>query len=943
MRAIAHRGPDGQGTWVDPGGQVAFGHVRLAIVDLSPTGAQPMTSADGRWVLTFNGEVYGHRELRRRLEGLGCRFRGTSDTEVLVEAIARWGLVEALEQVNGMYALGAWDTVDRALWLARDPVGEKPLYVWDAPGEVAFSSELGGLRALEGFAGELDPDAVATYLQLGHVPAPLSIYRSVSKLQPGEWRRYDAARPGSPTSGRIVPGPADGATADDLFDLLVDAVALRTIADVPVGVFLSGGIDSTIVAALAARAGTTHTFTATFGRASHDESVHAEQVAQALGTVHAALPVDAADGLALARDLPRIYGEPFGDPSAIPTLLIAAEAKRSVGVALTGDGGDELFGGYNRLVAGARLDRLRARLPGPAGAGSGAAVDLVGPRRVERLATTAARRVGRPPIPNLADKLTKAAAVLGSSATPEAILALVAMWADPSALGVGGTPLHLGMGSGTFGDELLALDRRWTLPEQMLTKVDRATMHVALEARPPLLDHRVVALARRAAFADHVQDGVGKQLLRALVPRLIDPALLDRPKMGFDPPFGSWLRGPLRGWADQLLAPDALAASGITRPEAVTAAWQDHLAGASGLDAKLWTVLQFQQWHESEHLRRPPSEPVAPRVRLRSKGLEVRPARPDDGPAVVRLLAASMQSDPDDERFAWLLRWKHERNPFGPSPAWVATSGDELVGYRPFLRWRFVGRGRSWDAVRAVDTATHPDHQGKGTFSALTLHGLDELRLAGVDFVFNTPNDQSRPGYLKMGWQLVDRVQPWVRPAGVSALARIARSRTLAGIWGEPFDAGAPAAEAFADDAATAALLAASRPVDDDRFRTARSPEYLRWRYPEEHLGYRVLTLGRDLAEGAACVRLRRRGEALEATVGDLLVPGGDPAARRALVRLVVDRTGADYALLVGAGARDLALPLPGQGPTLVWRHVNATEAPPAEAWDWSMGDLELF
>jgi asparagine synthase (glutamine-hydrolysing) len=940
LDALSHRGPDGHGCWQDGAAGIVLGHRRLAIIDLSPAGRQPMVSHDGRWVIAFNGEIYGHRELRRGLEGLGSTFVGTSDTEVLVEAVARWGVRETLDQVNGMYALALWDVRRRELWLARDPVGEKPLYVWDAPDRVVFASELGALRGADGFVAEIEPDAVATYLQLGYVPAPLSIYRGVTKLKPGEWRRY---RGGSCTSGRTDPRSDEPSLdPDHLFEVLADAVAIRTIADVPVGVFLSGGIDSTLVAALAARAGTTHTFTATFGRSSHDESVNAEQVARALGTVHTPLPVAAADGLEVARRLPAIYGEPFGDPSAIPTHLVAAEARRSVGVALTGDGGDELFGGYNRLVQGARLDRLRRRVPAAMRGPLAWVAGRFDPASVDRWGRRLSHAAGRPPIPNLGDKLQKAAATLGASGTQSAITALIAMWADPGSLVDEGRPRPLGIGGGPFAEELLELDRNLTLPDQMLTKVDRATMRVALEARPPLLDPRVVAIARRASIDRHVQGGNGKQLLRALLPRLIDPALLDRPKMGFDAPIGSWLRGPLRMWADELLAADALRETGISGVHEVACRWAAHLAGSSSEEYRLWTLLQYQLWHRTEHQRRPVSEPVPPAVTARSRGVERRRAAATDQPAVHQLLATAMGFDGDDPRFRWLLRWKHLENPFGESPAWVAVSDGQVVGYRAFMRWRFVGHDRSWNAVRAVDTATHPAHQGKGIFRSLTLHALDELRGEGVDFVFNTPNDQSRPGYLKMGWQLVGQVTPWIRPAAVRSLPKIAQARTAAGYWGEHTNAGTVAAEAFADDDAVWSLLKRSDP-GDDHLRTDWSPEYLRWRYPTSNLGYRVVTLGGDVTEGAACFRLRRRGASLEATVGDVLVPGDDSSRRRALLREIARQSRADYVLVLGASPRDRFVPLIGQGPTLVWRDVCHTEMPAAGEWALSMGDIELF
>jgi GNAT superfamily N-acetyltransferase len=670
--------------------------------------------------------------------------------------------------------------------------------------------------------------------------------------------------------------------------------------------------------------------------------VHAERVARALGTVHTPLPVDAGDGLEVAHRLPAIYGEPFGDPSAIPTHLIAAQARRCVGVALTGDGGDELFGGYNRLVRGARLDRLRRRVPTAVRSPLASFGHRLDPASVDSWGRRFSRAAGRPPIPNLGDKLQKAASALGACDTPSAIISFVAMWADPGLLVEHGRPLPLNIGSGSFDKELLELDRRLTLPEQMLTKVDRATMRVALEARPPLLDPRVVAIARRASIDQHVQGRTGKQLLRALIPRLIDPALLDRPKMGFDAPIGDWLRGPLRMWADELLAPDALHETGISGVEEVACRWKAHLDGSSSEEYRLWTLLQYQLWHRTEHQRRPVSEQVPPAVRARSKGVELRRATADDQAAVHLLLAAAMGFDPDDARFNWLLRWKHFENPFGESPAWVAVSNGEIVGYRAFLHWRFVGHDRSWRAVRAVDTATHPDHQGKGIFRSLSLHALEELRSQGVDFVFNTPNDQSRPGYFKMGWQPIGVLMPWIRPGDVRSLPKIAQARAAAGYWGENSTVGRSAAEAFADDDAVASLLEASD-IRDDRIRTDRSPEYLRWRYPMSNLGYRVITLGDDVAEGAACFRLRRRGASLEATVGDVLVPGNDPSGRRALLGEIARRSGADYVLMLGASVRDRFVPLVGQGPTLVWRGLRHAEKPAGHEWALSMGDIELL
>ena len=464
----------------------------------------------------------------------------------------------------------------------------------------------------------------------------------------------------------------------------------------PVGVFLSGGIDSTIVAALAARAGDTRTYTATFSEASHDESAHARAVARALGTEHTELAVSADDGLELAARLPVLYGEPFGDPSAIPTHLIAREARKSVTVALTGDGGDELFGGYNRLVAGARLERWRRRLPVALRAPVGRALERAPQATLERLAGALASVSGRRELPNIAEKLHKAGHVLAAGDVESAIRGLLAIWPDSSDLLAGATPVDYQLRGLGFEDELMALDRRLTLSEQMLTKVDRATMAVALEARPPLLDPRVVALAERSSFDEHVQGGTGKQLLRRLLPDLIDPRLLDRPKMGFDPPIGAWLRGPLRPWAEELLQPAALRASGITGVDAVQRSLARHLAGSPGEDYRLWTMLQYQLWfstvHEGED---PPTPPVRSSGRSRAVGPppEIRVFVERDRTAVDALLDAAMDRHGDSDRYRELLRWKHDRNPFGRSPAWVAEQDGEIIGYRAFLQWRFDGHG----------------------------------------------------------------------------------------------------------------------------------------------------------------------------------------------------------------------------------------------------------
>ena len=731
LDTLRHRGPDGEGIWSDQSSSITLGHRRLAIVDLTDAAAQPMASANGRWMATFNGEIYGFRSLRQALLANGRRLRSTGDTEVLVELLAELGPELALAQLNGVYAIAAWDTHRQELWLARDAGGEKPLYVGRGAGGLAWASELGALALLRGFDDTISHDALATYLQLGYIPAPLTIYEGAEKLKPGEWRRYD--RGGTMVqAGVTTPVVASaGLDLDDeaLIDLLRDAVAIRTVADVPVGVFLSGGIDSTIVAALAAQHGPTTTFTATFAGTTHDESNHARAVARAIGSQHVELEVSHRDALDFAARLPALYGEPFGDPSAIPTHLLARAARDQVTVALTGDGGDELFGGYNRLVVGAQLERVRAALPSSLRSLVGTVVGGLPLAALDRLGGAAGRLAGAGNVPNIAEKLHKAGVALATDDTAAAMTSLVAIWPDPSQLLPGARPRSLGFGGGSFGNELLNFDRRSTLPEQMLAKVDRASMAVGLEARPPLLDPRIVAYATALPLSAHVGRRSGKQQLRRIVSRLVDPSLLDRPKMGFDPPIGAWLRGPLRTWAEELLRPSMLRASGISAVEPIRRSLDRHLSGAGGEEYRLWTLLQYQLWFDGVHGGRSNPRPtVRPANQGRiDKPLEIRPFQEEDRTAVDGLLVRSMKRTEGLERFARLLRWKHEESPFGPSPAWVAVDDGEIVGYRAFLRWEFTGLDRTWRAVRAVDTATDPDHQGRGIFRLLTLQGIDHL------------------------------------------------------------------------------------------------------------------------------------------------------------------------------------------------------------------------
>ena len=608
---VAHRGPDDDGVWVDAAAGIGFGHRRLAIIDLSSCGHQPMTSRDGRWTITYNGELYNFGQLRRELEAAGVAFRGHADPEVLVEAVAVWGLEGALARANGMFAFAAWDGRDRSLHLVRDRLGEKPLYWGRAGPTVVFASELQALRRHPGFDDTIDRDALAAYFRRGRVPHPQSIYVGASALPPGSILTFSKGSP-EPVITRywslahLASAPvtpiADGDAVDALHELLLDSVSLRAVADVPLGAFLSGGIDSTTVVALLAA--TTdrpvRTFTIGFDDPGMDESAAARAVASHLGTQHEEVAVGADVALTAVGRLGAVHDEPFGDPSALPTLLVCEAARAHMTVALSGDGGDEVFAGYNRHVLGAsfwaRASRVPAGLRNVAAVGVGAV-----PHRWVRRAGTAAERFVRNP----ADKVAKLATILPATDAADLGERLLAVWPPGSELVIGGRDARsadasLGR-SGGVAEQLAFLDTATTLPDDMLVKVDRASMHVALEVRVPLLDHRVVEWVWRHPFELRLRDGVGKWALRQVLARYVPPALTDRPKMGFDPPLGAWLRGPLRSWADDLLSPQRILADGFLRPEPVSAAWRGHLSGRRNADYQLWSVLAFQQWLDAHH------------------------------------------------------------------------------------------------------------------------------------------------------------------------------------------------------------------------------------------------------------------------------------------------------------------------------------------------------
>jgi asparagine synthase (glutamine-hydrolysing) len=609
--AIAYRGPDGDGHWVDAEAGVALGHRRLAIIDLTPTGAQPMASADGRVVMTYNGELYNRDEMAAELN---LPWRGTSDTEVLVEAIAKFGIDGALARTNGLFAFAAFDRASRTLHLARDRLGIKPLYWTRQNGALAFASELKALRATTGFGFTVDPGAVASYLRYACIPAPATIFREVQKLAPGHrleasgsgvvvrryWDLADIARSAQQDCDRR----SEADIVDELHDLLADAVKRQMVSDVPLGAFLSGGIDSSTVVALMQRAASrpVKTFSIGFRERGFDEAAAAAAVARHLGTDHTELVLSAADAQAIIPQLPAIYDEPFADSSQLPTFLVSRLARSQVTVALSGDGGDEVFGGYVRYQGIARLADAARRLPAP--------LRRLAARSIELLSADAWDMLARPLPRSLkpshaGDKIRKGAALLGADDPLDMYRRVVSQTPHPARFLPGvDEPADVveRLGGETRGldtvGQLRLLDTLTYLPDDILTKVDRASMAVSLEARVPLLDHRVVEFAWRLPSHRLIQNGEGKRPLRAVLDRYVPRSLVDRPKMGFGIPVGDWIRGPLRPWAEDLLSPGALA-DGLFDGAAVRRWFAEFLAGRRDAQHGLWALLQFQAWRRA--------------------------------------------------------------------------------------------------------------------------------------------------------------------------------------------------------------------------------------------------------------------------------------------------------------------------------------------------------
>ncbi|MGZ3288213.1 MAG: asparagine synthase (glutamine-hydrolyzing) [Xanthobacteraceae bacterium] len=614
IETVRHRGPDAGEVWVEAEGGVALGQRRLAIIDLSPGGAQPMHSADRRFVITFNGEIYNYRDIRGELQAAGHPMRSDSDTEVLLEACALWGVEAAIERAIGMFAFALWDRKTRSLILARDRLGIKPLYYAATPERVLFASQLKAFRPTPHWKPTIDADAVVGYLRHAYIAQPRTIYREAEKLAPGHILTLREGSMPSPKcfwdlrgiaiagQRRNDPAPDAQEATDRLDGLLRDSVKLRMIADVPLGAFLSGGIDSSTVVALMQAQSTrpVKTFSIGFHEGGYDEAHCAKQVAAHLGTDHTEFYVEPRHALEVIPHLADWFDEPFADPSQIPTYLVSELTRKHVTVALSGDGGDELFAGYNRYVWAERLARAVNLVPRPLRGASATALRALAPQTWNRLFAFVPAS-WRPALPG--DKLHKITTLLDNP-QPDAIYRrLVSQWERPDEIAAAGHEPRGPLWDPTIAQDfpdlvprMQFLDMITYLPDDILTKVDRATMAVGLEGRVPLLDHRVVAYSWSLPLEFKLRNGRSKWLLRQVLDRYVPRPLIDRPKMGFGVPIDAWLRGPLREWAESLLTPARLASDGFVRVEPVRRAWQEHLDGSRNWQYPLWTVLMLQAW-----------------------------------------------------------------------------------------------------------------------------------------------------------------------------------------------------------------------------------------------------------------------------------------------------------------------------------------------------------
>lgn len=614
LHTLSHRGPDDRGIWTDLEAGVALGHCRLSVLELSPLGHQPMVSGCGRLVLVYNGEIYNYQDLKGQLESEGHCFKGHSDTEVLLTALASWGVEESCRKANGMFAFAVWDRHDRSLTLARDRFGQKPLYYGLVQDRVVFGSELKGILPLLPRMPDVDRDSMTLFLRHGYVPGPRSIYCGISKLPPGTflkvgrgtrgadpvayWSALDAARAG-------LANPFEGSPAEALEQmeiLLRDAVARCMVSDVSIGAFLSGGVDSSTVAALmqAQSSRPVRTFSIGFADKAFDESKFAAAVARHLGTDHLELTVTEADALNVIPDLPGMFDEPFADSSQIPTHLLSKLTREHVTVALSGDGGDEIFCGYNRYLWGKRLNAMLQVAP--------STLRRLGCGLLTSIPVAAwdagASILTRGRVVHAGDKLHKLAMIAAAPGSEAAYLGLTSLWMEPSRLSGREEPASAvsaasrALGPASFIERMMIADTVTYLPDDILVKVDRASMASSLESRIPLLDHRLFEFAWKLPEHMKLQGSTGKLPLRQVLYKYVPRSLIERPKMGFGVPIGPWLRGPLRPWAEEILSERSLREAGLVDPSPVRKAWAEHISGARNWHHQLWVVLMLHAWRQ---------------------------------------------------------------------------------------------------------------------------------------------------------------------------------------------------------------------------------------------------------------------------------------------------------------------------------------------------------
>lgn len=621
-RAISHRGPDDSGQWWDIDAGIGLSHRRLSILDLSPAGHQPMLSGDGRFVIAFNGEIYNHQELRSELEkAADNEWRGHSNTETLLAAIDAWGIEATLKKSVGMFAFALWDRAERTLTLARDRLGEKPLYYGLQNDVFMFGSELKALKAHPVFRGEIDRDVLTLYLRHNYIPSPYSIYKGIQKLPPGTYLQINAAFDPeikaywsvseiAESGQKNLFAGSEAEAREELEQLLAQSINDQMMADVPLGAFLSGGVDSSTIVALMQTLSNkpVKTFTIGFREEGYNEAEYAHAVAKHLGSEHTELYVSPEQAMAVIPDLPHIYDEPFADSSQIPTWLVSKLAREQVTVSLSGDGGDELFGGYNRYFMGQSIWNKLDRLPLAFRGSLAGAMTSIAPERWNSVAgkieplLPSKLRFGNP-----GDKLHKLAGVLASDSPESLYLGLVSLWGNPSNLVLASQePLTMLTDRkqwpeiADFVQRMMVMDTLTYMPDDILVKVDRAAMSLGLETRVPFLDHRVIEFAWRLPLSMKIKNGQGKHLLRQVLYKHVPKALIERPKMGFGIPLDSWLRGPLRDWAECLLDENRLKQEGFFNAAPVRKKWQEHLSGQRNWQYHLWGVLMFQAWLDEQ-------------------------------------------------------------------------------------------------------------------------------------------------------------------------------------------------------------------------------------------------------------------------------------------------------------------------------------------------------